>query len=55
MKVKEKLVYDKFEMRVIGFVDLGEVNDQLDKLESGSSTPKIATYVFTIYGTRNFH
>ena len=46
MKVKEKLVYDKFEMRVIGFVDLGEVNDQLDKLESG--TPEIATYVLTL-------
>lgn len=48
IKVKEKLVYDKFETRVIGFVDLGEVNDQLDKLENGNSTPDIATYVLTI-------
>lgn len=46
--MKEKLVYDKFEMRVIGFVDLGEVNDQLDKLESGNSKPEIATYVLTL-------
>lgn len=48
IKVKEKLVYDKYETRVIGFVDLGEVNDQLDKLEHGNNTPDIATYVLTI-------
>ena len=45
IKVKEKLVYDKFEMKVIGFVDF---NDQLDKLESGNSKPEIATYVLTL-------
>ncbi len=44
--MKEKLVYDKFETRVIGFVKLGEVNDQLDKLEN--ATPDIATCVLTI-------
>ena len=48
IKVKEKLVYDKFETKVVGFVNLGEVNDQLDKLESGNSMPDIATYVLTI-------
>lgn len=35
---------------MIGFVNLGDVNDQLDKLQSKSSTdiPEVATYVLTI-------
>ena len=48
LKVKEKLVYDKYETRVIGFVNLGEVNDQLDKLECGNDNPEVATYVLTL-------
>ena len=48
IKVKEKLVYDKYETKVIGFVELGDVNDQLDKLQSGNLKPEVATYVLTI-------
>ena len=33
MKVKESLVYDKHEAQIVGNVDLGNVNDQLDKFE----------------------
>lgn len=33
MKTKESLVYDKKESKIVGFVNLGEVNDQLAKCE----------------------
>lgn len=37
MKIKESLVYDKHGVNVIGFVDLGAVNNQLDQFEGESS------------------
>lgn len=33
MKVKESLVYDKIGTKVIGFIDIGNVNNQLNDLE----------------------
>ena len=51
MKVKENLVYDKNEAQVIGFVDLGDVYNQLSKLERDPCTeeehPPLATHLLT--------
>ena len=33
MKIKESLVYDKVGTKVIGFIDIGNVNNQLNDLE----------------------
>ena len=33
MKVKENLVYDKYSFRIIGFVDLGTINNDLADIE----------------------
>ena len=52
MKVKESLVYDKNEVKVIGFVNLGAVNDQIDQLEKeGNDNAKpldIANHILAI-------
>ena len=55
MKIKESLVYDKNESKIlIGFVNLGEVNDQLSKFEreasnnTEQSNGEIATHILTI-------
>ena len=54
MKIKESLVYDKNESKIIGFVNLGEVNDQLSKFEREASNDteqsngEIATHILTI-------
>ena len=45
MKIKEGIVYDKYECRIIGFVDLGVVNNTLLSFERDAS----------IHGTRNFY
>ena len=42
MKIKEGLVYDKHNGSIIGFIHLGDVNDELMKLENDSSHPPIA-------------
>ena len=34
MKIQEDLVYDKTEQRLHGFVNLGDVNNDLQNLES---------------------
>ena len=34
MKLKENLVYDKHETNVVGFVDVGDFNNQIAELES---------------------
>ena len=38
LKLKESLVYDKWEAKVIGFVDIGDINNHLSKLEQDCST-----------------
>ena len=51
MKVCENLVYDKHHVRVIGFVQLGEVNDELTQFEQNDSIgghPAIAKYVLAL-------
>ena len=50
MKVKESLVYDKHEAEVIRFVDLGAVNDQLDKFErdADQQPPPVADHILAI-------
>lgn len=53
MHVREDLVYDKHSGRLIGFVDLGEVNNQLLAFEesnegdNNSSSPVLANSMFT--------
>ena len=37
MKIKQILVYDKNESNIVGFVNLGEVNNQLAKFEKETS------------------
>jgi len=43
MKVSENLVYDKNHAQVIGFVQAGDINDELAKLEDdNTNSPPIA-------------
>ena len=58
MKLKESLVYDKNENQVIGFVDLGELNNDLVRLEQseGDQHPPVATHNYVSpNGTWNLH
>ena len=49
MKVKESLVYDKHSAQVIGFAQLGDLNDQLDEMErSDVEHPSVATHILGI-------
>ena len=46
MKLSESLVYDKHSAQVIGFVQLGDVNDQLTQFEHSVDVhPPIATHM----------
>lgn len=49
MKVKESLVYDKHSCEVIGFVELNDINHQINQLESqtANNRPPIATHLLT--------
>ena len=38
MKLKENLVYDKHETNVVGFVDVGDFNNQITELEKECSS-----------------
>ena len=52
MKIKENLVYDKFNREIVGFTSLGDINDQLQRLErdcqSGAHQLEIAKHVLVI-------
>ena len=52
MKIKENLVYDKFDGEIVGFTSLGDINDQLQRLErdcqSGAHQPEIVKHVLVI-------
>ena len=52
MKVKEDLVYDKHNSKLVGFMDIGEVNNQLLQFEQACKNgtpelPKLATHMIT--------
>ena len=53
MRIKEDLVYNKHTGEVIGFVNLGDVNNQLSALESACNSdkqqhPEVATHMLAI-------
>ena len=48
MKVMESLVYDKHSAQVVGFTELGALNDQFEELERQDATPTIATHILCI-------
>lgn len=49
MKIKEELAYNKHSGEIIGFMDLGYVNNELVELEQDSlQHPSIAPYVLTV-------
>ena len=51
MKVSENLVYDKHQAQVIGFVQLGKVDDELAQLEQGGDTDcsqNVAKHILTL-------
>ena len=48
MKIKEGLVYNKYSGEIIGFTKLSDVNDQLNRLEQGDSSPVIAKQVLVV-------
>lgn len=49
MKIKEGLVYNKYSGEMIGFTNLGDINDQLLRLEEGDSEhPPIATHILAL-------
>ena len=41
-------MYDKYSGEMIGFTHLGDINDELLKLEKSIQHPPIATYVLSI-------
>ena len=48
MKVKEGLVYNKISGEIVGFTNLGDVNEQLLRLEQGDEHPPVAKYVLVL-------
>ena len=52
MKVKENLVYDKYTGEIVGFISLGDINDQLLELErdcqNNEEHPPIAKHVLAL-------
>lgn len=50
MKVKESLVYDKYSTKVIGFVQLDNIEDHFRRLEQsdGDYRPPVATHLLTL-------
>ena len=48
MKIKEGLVYNKYSGEIIGFTHLGDINDELTKLEQDNDHPPIATHVLAL-------
>ena len=56
MKLSGSLVYDKQSAQVIGFVQLGDVNDQLAQFErSDDIHPPIATHMLGLMVRSNLH
>ena len=48
-KVQESLVYDKHSAQVIGFVQLGDLNNQLSEFEQDKTKhPPIATHILCL-------
>lgn len=49
IKVKESLVYDKHSCKVIGFVELDDINHQMSQLEqqTANNLPRVATHLLT--------
>lgn len=48
MKIKEGLVYNKHSGEMIGFTHLGDINNELMKLEQGNERPPIVKHILTI-------
>ena len=49
MKIKEGLVYNKFTGEIVGFTHLGDVNDDLRRLEEGTDQPpSVATHTLAL-------
>ena len=58
LRIKFGLVYSKSSGRVIGVIELGDMNDELDELKrrmSDNKPKRLATYVlcFMVKGLRN--
>jgi hypothetical protein len=52
MKIHEDLIFDKHGHNLLGFINLGSINEQLQELEKESQTTRphenIATHVLTV-------
>lgn len=48
MKIKEGLVYNKYSGSIIGFTDLGDVNNELMRLQQDGKHPPIASHVLVL-------
>ena len=48
LKLRESLVYDKHSAQVVGFVHLGEVDNQINELEKDGANPDIATHMLCL-------
>ena len=48
MKIKEGLVYNKFSGKIIGFTQLGDVNDSLLRLEQEGECPSVSKYCLAL-------
>ena len=48
MKVKEGLVYNKTSGEIVGFTDIGDINQQLLRLEQESDHPPVAKHILVL-------
>lgn len=48
MKIKEGLVYNKYSGSIIGFTDLGDVNNELMRLQQDDEHPPVASHVLVL-------
>ena len=48
MKVEEGLVYNKTTGEIVGFTSLGDINEQLQRLEQGGEHPPVAKYILVL-------
>ena len=48
MRIKEGLVYNKHTGKVIGFTNLGGINDTLLKIEEGDDSPPVSKYMLAL-------
>ena len=48
MKIKEDLVFNKHTLEIVGFVNIGEINDQIEKITQNNDNRDIASHILLL-------